>query len=57
MLETITNSESYIFLAVFALLALVALIYLLSPMSLLDDLITRGAEIRTRMRELLSQRG
>lgn len=44
-------------MAVFALLALVALIYLLSPMSLLDDIRTRGAELRTRMRELLSQRG
>jgi hypothetical protein len=32
-----TSSESYIFLAVFAVLALVALIYLLSPMSLLDE--------------------
>jgi hypothetical protein len=32
-----TSSESYIFLAVFAALALVALIYLLSPMSLPDE--------------------
>jgi len=48
-----TSSESYIFLAVFAVLALVALIYLLSPMSLLEDITTRGAEIRTRLRELL----
>jgi hypothetical protein len=32
-----TSSESYIFLAVFAGLALVALIYLLSPMSLPDE--------------------
>lgn len=56
MLQTITNSESYIFLAVLTALALVALIYLLSPMSLLDDIAARGAEIRTRMRELLSQR-
>jgi hypothetical protein len=32
-----TNSESYIFLAVLAALALVALIYLLSPMSLPDE--------------------
>lgn len=37
MLQTITSSESYIFLAVFAVLALVALIYLLSPMSLPDE--------------------
>jgi hypothetical protein len=58
MLQTITSNESYIFLAVFAVLALVALIYLLSPMSsLLDEISTRGAELRTRMRELLSQRG
>jgi len=54
MLQTITSSESYLFLAVFAALALVALIYLLSPkMSLLDDIATRGAEIRTRLHELL----
>ena len=37
MLQTITSSESYIILAVFAALALVALIYLLSPMSLPDE--------------------
>ena len=37
MLQTITSSESYIFLAVFVVLGLVALIYLLSPMSLPDD--------------------
>src|SRR5437762_7316698 len=37
MLQTIISSESYIFLAVFAVLALVALIYLLSPMSLPDE--------------------
>ena len=49
-----TSSESYIFLAVFAALALAALIYLLSPMSLLEDITTRGAEIRTRLREFLA---
>ena len=49
------SSESYIFLAVFAVLALVALIYLLSPMSLLEDITTRGAEIRTRLREFLAR--
>jgi len=32
-----TSSESYIFLAVLTTLALVALIYLLSPVSLLDE--------------------
>ena len=32
-----TSNESYIFLAVFAALALIALIYLLSPMSLPDE--------------------
>src|SRR5205807_8153201 len=37
MLQTITSSESYIILTVFAALALVALIYLLSPMSLPDE--------------------
>jgi hypothetical protein len=37
MLQTMTSSESYIFLAVFAVLALVALIYMLSPMSLPDE--------------------
>ena len=37
MLQTITSSESYIFLAVFVVLGLVALIYLLSPMSLPDE--------------------
>ena len=51
----ITSSESYIFLAVLAALALVALIYLLSPMSLLEDITIRGAEIRTRLRELLAR--
>ena len=50
-----TSSESYIFLAVFAALALAALIYLLSPMSLLEDITTRGAEIRTRLREFLTR--
>ena len=50
------SSESYIILAVFAVLALVALIYLLSPkMSLLDDITTRGDEIRTRLRGLLQR--
>jgi uncharacterized protein DUF6988 len=52
MLQTITSSESYIILAVLAALALVALLYLLSPMSLLEDITTRGAEIRTSLREL-----
>jgi hypothetical protein len=37
MLQTIISNESYIFLAVFAALALVALVYLLSPMSLPDE--------------------
>ena len=37
MLQTITSNESYIFLTVLAALALVALIYLLSPMSLPDE--------------------
>ena len=50
-----TSSESYIFLAVLAGLALIALIYLLSPMSLLENLTTRGAEIRTRLRQLLER--
>src|SRR5215470_11688207 len=49
------SSESYIFLAVFGALALVALIYLLSPMSLPDEIAVRGAEIRTRLRELLER--
>jgi hypothetical protein len=54
MLQTITSSESYIFLAVIALLALVALIYLLSPkMSLLDAITVRGAAFRERVDELL----
>jgi hypothetical protein len=49
-----TSSESYIFLAVLTALTLVALIYLLSPkMSLLDDITSRGAEVRARLRELL----
>ena len=50
-----TSSESYIFLAVVVVLALVALIYLLSPMSLLEDITTRGAEIRARLRDLLER--
>ncbi len=37
MLQTMTSNESYTFLAVFAALALVALIYLLSPMRLPDE--------------------
>ena len=49
------SNESYIFLAVLTALALVALIYLLSPMSLLEDITIRGAEIRTRLRELLAR--
>jgi hypothetical protein len=50
------SSESYIIFAVTAVLALVALIYLLSPkMSLLDDLTTRGAEIRKRLWDLLER--
>jgi len=54
MLQTITSSESYIFLAVVAGLALVALIYLLSPpTSLLEDITARGAEFRERVDELL----
>jgi hypothetical protein len=57
MLQTITSSESYIILSVVTLLALVALIYLLSPkMSLLDDTTVRGAEIRMRLRELVGGR-
>jgi len=58
MLQTITSSEGYIILAVFAVLTLVALIYLLSPpppMSLLEDVTIRGAEIRRRIRELLAR--
>jgi hypothetical protein len=50
-----TSGESYIILVVVAGLALVALIYLLSPMSLLEDITTRGAEIRTRLYELLAR--
>jgi len=37
MLQIITSSESYIFLAVLTALAVVALLYLLSPMSLPDE--------------------
>jgi hypothetical protein len=49
------SNESYIFLAAFAALALVALIYLLSTkMSILvEDITTRGAEFRERVNELL----
>ena len=36
-MASVTSSESYIFLAVIAVLTLVALIYLLSPMSLPDE--------------------
>lgn len=53
--RSMTSSESYIFLAVFAVLALVALIYLLSPMSLLDDITSRGAAIRKRLWDLLER--
>jgi len=53
-MQTVISSESYIILAVIAMLGLVALIYLLSPMSLLEDITTRGAEIRTRLREFLA---
>jgi hypothetical protein len=53
--RTMTSSESYIFLAVLAGLALIALIYLLSQMSLLEDITTRGAEIQTRLRQLLER--
>jgi len=51
------SNESYIFLAVFAALALVALIYLLSPKvsTLVDDITTRGAEIRIRLRGFLAR--
>src|SRR5262245_31622425 len=50
-----TSNESYIFLAVFAALALVALIYLLSPKvsTLVEDITKRGAEFRERVDELL----
>jgi hypothetical protein len=48
-----TSGDSYIFLAVIVVLALIALIYLLSPMSLLDDITARGAEFRERVDELL----
>ena len=49
------SNESYIFLAVFAALALVALIYLLSPKvsTLVEDITTRGAEFRERVDVLL----
>jgi hypothetical protein len=50
-----TSSESYIFLAVFVVLALVALIYLLSPKmtTLVEDITKRGAEFRERVDALL----
>jgi hypothetical protein len=51
-----TSNESYIFLAVLTALALVALIYFLSPMRLLEDITARGAEIRTQFRELVGNR-
>src|SRR5262249_1861794 len=54
-MQMVISSESYIILAVIAMLGLVALIYLLSPMSLLEDITTRGAEIRTRLREFLAR--
>jgi hypothetical protein len=41
---------------VVAALALVALLYLLSPMRLLEDITARGAEIRTQLRELVGNR-
>ena len=49
------SNESYIFLAVFAALALVAVIYLLSPKvsTLVEDITTRGAEFRERVDVLL----
>jgi hypothetical protein len=49
------SNESYIFLAVFAALALVAVIYLLSPKesTLVEDITKRGAELRERMDALL----
>jgi hypothetical protein len=50
---SMTSGDSYIFLAVIVVLALIALIYLLSPMSLLDDITARGAEFRERVDELL----
>jgi hypothetical protein len=49
------SSESYIFLDVAAARALVASIYSLSPMSLLEDITTRGAEVRTRLWEFLAR--
>jgi len=51
------SNESYIFLAVFAALALVVLIYLLSPKvsTLVEDITKRGAEFRKRMHELLER--
>jgi len=52
-----TSGESYIFLAVVVVLALVALIYLLSPemSKLVEDITKRGAEIRTRLRDFLGR--
>jgi hypothetical protein len=57
MLQTITTSESYIFLAVFAALALVALIYFLSPMSLPDEplLYLIGVNHAVQFKSALSQ--
>ncbi len=49
--RSMISSESYIFLAALTALALLALLYLLSPMSLVEDVSTRGAEIRTRLRK------
>lgn len=53
--RSMISNESYIFLAVFAALALVALIYLLSPKvsTLVEDITTRGAEFRERVDALL----
>ena len=57
MLQTITSSESYIFLAVFAVLALVALIYLLSPISLPDEplLYLIGVDHRVQFKDAQTQ--
>jgi hypothetical protein len=57
LLRSIISNESYIFLAVFAALALVALIYLLSPKvsTLVEDITTRGAELRERVHEMFAR--
>ena len=53
--HSMISNESYIFLAVFAGLALVALVYLLSPemSTLVKDITKRGAEFRERVDVLL----